>query len=144
MGWPLIRQLLSLRDGSGSEAMSDRTRGLSARTTGANVTRSVCPYCAVGCGQLVYHRDGEILSIEGDEKSPINQGTLCPKGSASRELLTHPGRLTQVLYRRPGGRQWEVLALEPAMDLVADRLWESRKRTFVRERDGKLFNHTSQ
>ncbi len=123
--------------------MSDRTRALSGRTRDASVTRSVCPYCAVGCGQLVYHRQGRILSIEGDPESPINQGTLCPKGSASRELLTHPGRLTQVLYRAPRARQWQVLPLAQAVDMVADRVWESRKRTFVKERDGTIFNHTS-
>jgi formate dehydrogenase major subunit len=143
MSWPLIRQLLGRRDGTGDEAMSDRTRSLSARTSGANVTRSVCPYCAVGCGQLVYHRNGRILSIEGDPESPINQGTLCPKGSASRELLTHPARLMRVLYRAPRTRHWQPMALQQAVDLVADRIWESRKRTFIREREGHFYNHTS-
>src|SRR5262245_38107553 len=143
MGWPLIRQLLARRDGTGSEAMSDRTRALSSRTRGASVTRSVCPYCAVGCGQLIYHRDDQVLSIEGDPESPINQGTLCPKGSASRELLTQPGRLTQVLYRAPRSYRWQVLPLEQAVDLVAERIWESRKRTFVDQREGKKYNHTS-
>ncbi len=118
---------------------------MTARTTGAEVrvARSVCPYCGVGCGQLVYHRDGRILSIEGDPESPINQGTLCPKGAASKELLTHPGRLERVLYRRPHGTEWETLDLGEAMDRVAERVWETRRASFVtRDEQGRYVNHT--
>ncbi|MDP2480434.1 MAG: hypothetical protein Q8W51_12090 [Candidatus Palauibacterales bacterium] len=129
--WPFLRQLLGRTDGTGSDAMSARTRSLKARTDGAAVARSVCPYCGVGCGQLAYHRDGELLAIEGDRESPVSQGTLCPKGSASYQLMTHPTRLQRVRYRAPGASSWSDLDLETAMDMVADRVWESRRRTFV-------------
>ena len=141
--WPLLRQLRTGADGTGTEAMSRQTRELSPRTRGADVARSVCPYCGVGCGQLVYHRDGKLLAIEGDPQSPINQGTLCPKGAASHQLLTHAGRLTKVLYRAPRGRRWEAIELERAMDMLADRVWETRARTFVEECDGRRVNHTT-
>ena len=94
--WPVLRQLLTRSDGTGVDAMTDRTRTLAVRTVGAQVARSVCPYCAVGCGQLVYHRDGRLLSIEGDAESPISDGHLCPKGAATFELLTHAARETRV------------------------------------------------
>jgi len=129
--WPLLRQILSGADGTGAEAMSEKTRRIAARTEGAAVARSVCPYCGVGCGQLAYHRDGELLAIEGDPESPVSQGTLCPKGSASYQLMTNPFRLERVRYRAPGAREWTELDLETAMDMVADRVWESRHRTFV-------------
>jgi formate dehydrogenase major subunit len=141
--WPLLRQIATGADGTGLEARSARTRALAARTRDTRVARSVCPYCAVGCGQLVHHRDGKLVAIEGDPSSPVNQGTLCPKGSASHQLLTQPGRLTKVKYRAPGAREWEEIGLERAMDLVADRVWESRRRTFVREQDGAPVNHTT-
>ena len=113
--------------------MSPRTRSLRARTVAddVNTARSVCPYCGVGCGQLIHHRDGRILAVEGDPESPVSQGTLCPKGSASYELLTNPGRLWRVKYRAPHATEWIELDLETAMDMVADRVWESRRRTFV-------------
>lgn len=97
--WPLIRQLAGDKDA----AKSDRTRALRRKNEGAEVSRSVCS-CAVGCGQLVYHRDGRVVSIEGDPASPISRGHLCPKGSASFELVTHPGRATKVKYRAPRSR----------------------------------------
>src|ERR671929_1693103 len=87
--------------GMGPAAVSRATRRAGARTAGLKATESVCPYCAVGCGQVVYTRDGELVDIEGNPRSPINQGTLCPKGQASRQLVQQPGRLTKVLYRRP-------------------------------------------
>jgi len=128
--WPLIRQLKSRSDGTGADAMSDATRGLRMKNAGTAVARSICPYCAVGCGQLVYHRDGKVVSIEGDPASPISRGHLCPKGSASYELVTHAGRQTKVKYRAPRSRQWVDLDLASAMDMVADRVWASRERTF--------------
>src|SRR5689334_16651837 len=88
--WPLLRQIRRDADGTGLESMSDKTRALEARVKQAEVSRSICPYCGVGCGQLIYHRDGKLVSIEGDPSSPISQGNLCPKGSASYQLLTHP------------------------------------------------------
>jgi formate dehydrogenase major subunit len=134
--WPLMRQLLDGGDGTGPEAMSDATRALGMRTAGASVSRSVCPYCAVGCGQLVHHRDGKLVAIEGDPASPISEGHLCPKGAASFELLTHPGRETTVKYRPPHASDWQDLDLETALDMVADRMWESRRTAFEPERDG--------
>lgn len=122
--------------------MSDRTRSLLPKNHDADVTRSVCPYCGVGCGQLIYHRDGKLISIEGDPESPISRGRLCPKGAASYELLTHSQRITKVLYRRPHGTAWEELELETAMDMVADRLWTSRERTFVEKQDGEIVMQT--
>src|SRR5687768_8032385 len=96
--WPLLDQIFRGTDGTGAEAMSTQTRELTMRTEGASVARSVCPYCAVGCGQLVFHRDGRLVAIEGDPASPISEGHLCPKGAASHELLTHAGRATAVKY----------------------------------------------
>jgi formate dehydrogenase major subunit len=142
--WPVVRQIVSGGDGTGPEAMSPRTQTLRTRKCGAQKTRSVCPYCGVGCGQLIFHRGEKLISIEGDPESPISRGHLCPKGSASYELLTHPQRLTRVLYRRPRGTAWEEIDLEKAMDMVADRVWQSRERTFAETRDGqRVMNTTS-
>jgi formate dehydrogenase major subunit len=134
--WPLIRQLLDGTDGTGADAMSGPSRALGARTAGASVSRSVCPYCAVGCGQLVYHRDGRLVSIEGDPESPISEGHLCPKGAASYELLTHAARQTRVKYRAPYAADWQLLDPETAIDMVADRVWRTREAGFAAERDG--------
>src|SRR5262252_9953862 len=128
--WPLIQQLRTRSDGTGIEAMSDRTIKLRPKTSGAEVARSICPYCGVGCGQLVYHREGKLISIEGDPQSPISRGHLCPKGADTYELHTHPGRLKKVKYRAPYSRQWQEIPLEQAMNMVADRMWDTRDRTF--------------
>jgi len=128
--WPLIRQLKTGADGTGEEAMSDATRELRPKNDGAEVARSVCPYCGVGCGQLVYHRDGKLISIEGDPQSPISRGHLCPKGAASFELVTHDARATKVKYRAPYSRKWVDLDQQEALDMVADRVWQTRERTF--------------
>jgi formate dehydrogenase major subunit len=142
--WPLWRQIRERKDGTGLEAMSEKTRALHARTDGAAIARSVCPYCGVGCGQLIYHKDGKLVSIEGDPESPISQGNLCPKGAASFQLLTHDRRETAVKYRAPGAKTWSSLSLERAMDMVANRVWESRKRTFVHKNEkGATINHTT-
>jgi len=141
--WPLVRQIRTRSDGTGVEAKSAKTLDLAPRQHGAAAARSVCPYCAVGCGQLIYHKDGKLISVEGDPESPVSRGRLCPKGAASFELLTHSGRLTKVRYRRPGSRGWEDLELETAMDMIADRVWQSRDRTFVEERDGRSLMHTT-
>ena len=138
-----MRQLFHGSDGTGRDAMSERTRNLRARNAGAEVKRSVCPYCGVGCGQVVHVRDGKLLSIEGDPQSPISRGRLCPKGSDSYELVTHSERLKKVRYRRPRGTHWEEIGLEQAMDMVAERVWQSRERTFVEERDGKSLMQTT-
>jgi formate dehydrogenase major subunit len=113
--------------GMGSAATSPKTRNAGTRIAGLKVTESVCPYCAVGCGQLVYTRDGALVDIEGNPRSPISQGTLCPKGAASRQLIQQPGRLTKVRYRRPGGTEWEELELEQAMDMIAERVIAARE-----------------
>jgi len=140
--WPLIQQIRTGTDGTGAEAMSERTRNLRPKIQDAEVTRSICPYCGVGCGQLIYHKDGKLISIEGDPESPISRGHLCPKGADTYELHTHSGRLTRVKYRRPYSRRWEEIDLETAMDMVAERVWESRERTFEETRDGKSLMQT--
>jgi len=113
--------------GLGPSAVSKQTREAGSRIAGLEVTESICPYCAVGCGQVVYTRGGELVDIEGHPRSPINQGTLCPKGSASRQLIQQPGRLTKVLYRRPHGTEWVELELEQAMDMIAERVIAARE-----------------
>ena len=141
--WPLVRQICERKDGTGLESMSDKTRAMHARTDDAKVARSICPYCGVGCGQLIYHKDGKLISIEGDSESPISQGNLCPKGAASYQLLTHSRRETKMKYRAPCAKNWSEISLNEAMNLVADRVWESRKRTFVHKQNGATINHTT-
>ena len=122
--WPLIQQIKTGANGNGVESMSERTRNLRPKTDGAKATPSICPYCGVGCGQLAFHKNGKLVSIEGDPDSPISRGRLCPKGWRYLRAAYHPGRLKKVKYRRPHSRQWEELDLETAMDMVADRLWD--------------------
>jgi len=122
---PLVGRAMDM--GLGPSAASDRTLSANARVAGLKVTESVCPFCAVGCGQLVYTRDGELVDIEGNPRSPINQGTLCPKGASSRQLVQQPGRLTKVRYRAPGASEFVELELERAMDMIADRVIASRE-----------------
>jgi formate dehydrogenase major subunit len=123
--------------------MSARTRTLKPKIHDAEVTRSICPYCGVGCGQLVYHKDGKLVSVEGDPESPISRGHLCPKGADTFELHTHPGRLTKVKYRPPYSKSWQELDLETAMDMVADRVWDTRERTFHETKDGHALMQTT-
>jgi formate dehydrogenase major subunit len=104
--WPLLRQITTGGDGTGAEAMSESTRNLLPKTSGAEVTPSICPYCGVGCGQLIFHKDNKLISVEGDPNSPVSRGHLCPKGANTFELHTHGGRLKKVKYRRPYSRQW--------------------------------------
>jgi len=113
--------------GMGPRAVSPRTKRAGARIAGLKATESVCPYCAVGCGQVVYTRGSELVDIEGHPRSPINQGTLCPKGSASRQLVRQPGRLMKVKYRPPHGTEWQELELETAMDMIAERVIAARE-----------------
>jgi formate dehydrogenase major subunit len=131
--WPLLRQIASGTDGTGVEAMTERTLELRPRNEGAAVARSICPYCAVGCGQLIFHRNGRVVSVEGDPRSPISEGHLCPKGAATYELLTHSARATCVRYRAPRAPEWTEMDLETAMDMIADRVWSSRERHFEEE-----------
>jgi len=129
--WPLLRQLDGDRRGLGSAARSARTESLHPRTADADhVVGSICPYCAVGCGQRVYVKDGRVTQIEGDPDSPISRGRLCPKGAASRGYVTSPLREYRVKYRRPHGTRWEELGLDEAMDMIADRVIATRKATW--------------
>jgi formate dehydrogenase major subunit len=141
--WPLVRQIRERKDGTGVEAMSDQTLAMRARIDDAKIARSICPYCGVGCGQLIYHKDGKLISIEGDPESPISQGNLCPKGAASYQLLTHSLRETKVKYRAPRAKNWTEITLDRAMDMVAERVWESRKRTLIGQENGSTINHTT-
>jgi formate dehydrogenase major subunit len=140
---PLLRQL---RDplGLGRAARSERSRTLTPRTrTADTVARSVCPYCAVGCGQRVYAKDGKVVQVEGDPDSPISRGRLCPKGAASEAYVNSPLRETRVKYRRPGGTAWEHLDLDTAMDMIADRVIATRRDTWEEATsDGKPLNRT--
>ena len=142
-GWPFLQQL---RKGdwraTGETAVSDQTRQLGPRNDGCDVARSVCPYCGVGCGQLIYHKAGKLVSIEGDPQSPISRGHLCPKGADTFQLHTHPNRLTRVKYRAPFAREWRELELEEAMDMIADRAWATRENTFEESSDGRAIMHT--
>jgi formate dehydrogenase major subunit len=127
--WPVVRQLTG-RDpfGLGRTAQSARSEELAPRTEGSEtVARSICPYCAVGCGQLVHVEGGEVTHIEGDPDSPISRGRLCPKGSASRQFVAGPARQHHVKYRRPHGTEWEDLSLDEAMDMIADRVIAARE-----------------
>jgi formate dehydrogenase major subunit len=141
----LLRQLRTKdRLGLGEAARSAASEELAPRTrTADRVARSICPYCAVGCGQRVYVKDETVIQIEGDPDSPISRGRLCPKGSASRQLHEHPRREYKVKYRRPHGTAWEELDLDTAMDMIADRLIAARDAGWEQEDDdGHLLNRT--
>ncbi|MFL6053809.1 MAG: formate dehydrogenase, partial [Actinoallomurus sp.] len=142
--WPVIRQLTGTDPlGRGSAARSRRTDGLEPRTAKADrVVDSVCPYCAVGCGQKVYVKDDKVVQIEGDPASPISRGRLCPKGSASKQLVTSPTRQTTVLHRRPYATEWEPLGLDEAMDMIADRVIEARRAGWQDTVEGKKVRRT--
>ena len=141
--WPVVKQIQTGSDGTGPEAWSERTRHLLPKTDGAQKARSICPYCAVGCGQLIYHKDNKLISIEGDPDSPISRGRLCPKGSATYQLHTHSGRLKKVKYRRPYATEWEELELDTAMKMIADRVWKTREESFVEKNEkGEPVMHT--
>ena len=124
---PLIRQLTTDRLGLGRAAQSKRSEQLTARTrTADRVVQSVCPYCAVGCGQKVFVEDEKVVQIEGDPDSPISRGRLCPKGAASAGYVNSPLREYKVKYRRPYATEWEDLELDTAMDMIADRVIKTR------------------
>jgi formate dehydrogenase major subunit len=129
--WPVLRQLEGDPLALGAAAQSDATRAWKARTDGAKVVKSVCPYCAVGCGQNLYVKNGELIQVEGDPDSPISRGRLCPKGSATRTLVQSPLREYKVKYRRPYGTQWEELSLDKAMQMIADRVLKTRRETWA-------------
>jgi len=143
-GWPVFRQLTGEDpSGRGASAKSRRSETLQPRSrTADKVVKSVCPYCAVGCGQNVYVQDDKVTQIEGDPDSPISRGRLCPKGSASLQLTTGSARVHEVLYRRPHATDWERLELDTAMDMIADRVIETRRAFWQDEVDGKRVNRT--
>jgi formate dehydrogenase major subunit len=128
---PLLEQLRSDPAGLGRAAQSRHSEQLQPRTrTADRVVQSICPYCAVGCGQKVYVKDEKIVQIEGDPDSPISRGRLCPKGAASLGYVSSPLREYRVKYRRAGGREWESLDLDTAMDMIADRVIATRAETW--------------
>jgi formate dehydrogenase major subunit len=135
--WPVYRQLTGPDPtGRGAAARSAHTDRLRPRVSTADkVVKSICPYCAVGCGQNVYVRDGQVTQIEGDPDSPISRGRLCPKGAASLQLTTGAARRHDVLYRRPHGTEWERLDLDTAMDMIADRVIAARRDGWQQEDD---------
>jgi len=143
--WPVYRQLTGTDPlGRGAAAKSERSASLTARTeTADSMARSVCPYCAVGCGQRIFVKDGKIVQIEGDPDSPVSKGRLCPKGSASLSLVTSDRRRQKVLYRRPYGRDWEELDLDTAMSMIADRVLAAREATWEdTDSEGRPLNRT--
>jgi formate dehydrogenase major subunit len=143
--WPVLRQL---REGDplglGRAARSERSQALKPRSDEADhVVQSICPYCAVGCGQLVYVKDGEVSHIEGDPGSPISRGRLCPKGQASKSYVQSPLREYKVKYRRPYGTRWEELPLDDAMEMIAQRIIDTRAANWQEKtEDGNPANRT--
>src|SRR5437764_11840972 len=133
---PLIRQVTRDPLGLGKAAQSRHSKELTPRTkTADKVVQSICPYCAVGCGQKVYVKDEKVVQIEGDPDSPISRGRLCPKGAASENLVNSPMRETRVKYRRPGGSEWEYISLEEATEMLAERFIAARRATWEEETD---------
>jgi formate dehydrogenase major subunit len=129
--WPVIRQLTTEPAGMAEAVVSPGSAAMHPRTADADsVVSSICPYCAVGCGQRVYVKDGAVTQIEGDPDSPVSRGRLCPKGSASKQLVTSPLREYRVKYRRPHGTAWEHITLDAAMDMIADRVIATRRQTW--------------
>jgi formate dehydrogenase major subunit len=142
LSWPVVRQLTGSDPlGRGTAARSQQTEDITARTeTADRVAKSICPYCAVGCGQKIFVKDEEVIQIEGDPDSPVSRGRLCPKGSASKNLVTSPMRQTKVRYRRPHGTEWEDLELHTAMEMIADRVLKARNDSWqdFDEKDRKV------
>ena len=142
----VFRQLLNVLSnhvGRVPNPVSESTRRAHARIGGADVSTSVCPYCAVGCSQLVYVKDGQIIDVEGNYESPINGGTLCPKGAATVQLVANPHRVTTVKYRPPYGTAWEERPLAWAVERIAQLVKQARDETFEeRDADGVPVNRT--
>jgi formate dehydrogenase major subunit len=141
--WSLPRQIAG-QESKSEAAKSTMSKTLRPRLEQADkVGTSICPYCAVGCSQLVYAKDGKIIHVEGDPRSPINEGTLCPKGAATFGLMTSPERITKVMYRAPHSDHWEEKPLDWAMERIAQRVKKTRDDTFVQALpDGTIVNHT--
>ena len=130
--WPVLRQLAGEdRLALGAAAQSATSATLEARTeTADRVVPSICPYCAVGCGQRIYVKDEQVIQVEGDPDSPVSRGRLCPKGAATKQLVAGPAREYRVKYRRPHGSDWEELPLDRAMDMIAERVIATRAATW--------------
>jgi formate dehydrogenase major subunit len=134
--------MFSLPVASNPQPYSPQTAAKTSRLRGATVTEGVCPYCAVGCGQLIYTKGGKLIDVEGDPRSPINEGTLCPKGANAFQLTVNPHRVTQVLYRAPYSDKWETKSLDWAMDQIAQRVKAARDADFTaRDENGRFLNH---
>ena len=142
--WPVFRQLTGSDPlGRGLAARSKATENVTSRTATADrVVKSICPYCAVGCGQRVFVKDEKIVQIEGDPDSPVSRGRLCPKGSASKSLVTSPTRVTTVKYRAPYATEWTDLGLDEAMEMIADRVLDARTKGWQDTDGGKRVNRT--
>ncbi len=142
--WPVFRQLTGNDPlGRGHAARSKKTEQVTSRTATADkVVQSICPYCAVGCGQRVFVKDEKVVQIEGDPDSPISRGRLCPKGSASKSLVTSPSRVTTMKYRRAHGTEWEDLPLDTAMEMIADRVLAARAKGWQDTDGGQQVNRT--
>jgi formate dehydrogenase major subunit len=112
------------------------------KTLGATPTTTVCPFCGVGCGQVVSTRDGKVINIEGDPSHPVSEGTLCSKGAAGIQVVNNPRRLQKVLYRKPGGTAWEEKTWDWALPRIAARVKETRDKTFQTTSDGRVVNRT--
>ena len=126
---------------SSDEPYSRQSAAKASRLRGATVTEGLCPYCAVGCGQLIYTKGGKLIDIEGNPESPINEGTLCPKGANAFQLAVNPHRVTEVLYRAPYSDHWETRTLDWALDQIAERVKTVRDADFItRNEDGRLLN----
>ena len=145
LDWPVVRQLTTGDFlGRGKAVQSERTRQMQPRTSTADrVVQSVCPYCAVGCGQKVFVKDEKVVQIEGDPDSPISRGRLCPKGAASEQLVNAASRQKFVLYRAPGATDFERIELDQAIDMVADRFLEARRNGWQdRDEHGNTLSRT--
>jgi formate dehydrogenase major subunit len=145
LSWPVVRQLTGSDPlGRGAAAQSARSQQLTPRTATADrIVQSICPYCAVGCGQKIYVKDEKVIQIEGDPDSPVSRGRLCPKGSASEQLVNSPGRAKTMLYRRPYATEWETIDVETATERVVDRMLATRERTWQpTDADGHRVNRT--
>jgi formate dehydrogenase major subunit len=142
--WPVVRQLTDGdRTARGAAAKSRTSASLHPRVATADkVVNSICPFCAVGCGQNVYVKDEKVVQIEGDPDSPVSRGRLCPRGSSTHQLVTSPRRESTVRYRRPHGTEWEDLDLDTAMDMIADRVLASRDRGWEEEHEGNRTRRT--
>jgi formate dehydrogenase major subunit len=142
--WPVYRQLVDDDPTArGAAAKSRTSASLHPRTATADkVVKSICPFCAVGCGQNVYVKDERVVQVEGDPDSPVSRGRLCPRGSSTHQLVTSPRRVSKVRYRRPHGTEWEDLDLDTAMDMIADRVLASRDKGWQWEHEGNRVRRT--